>query len=111
MTTAPHSTYAVLKPVRLRGLDGVRVVQVSAGALHSVALTDHGVFTWGCGDGGRLGHGDVVDCTKPRAVQNLQNEVVLQVDAGSWHSAAVVLMAPLVAGGVVFTWGSGFHGA
>jgi len=34
-----------------------RVTQVSAGGIHSSAVTEEGlVFTWGCGSDGRLGH-------------------------------------------------------
>lgn len=35
----------------------MRVLQVSCGAAHTVALTDKGVYSWGSADGGRLGIG------------------------------------------------------
>jgi hypothetical protein len=42
---------------RIAALMDSTIVQVSAGARHCAALADDGkVFTWGCGDYGRLGH-------------------------------------------------------
>ena len=47
-------------PTEVEGLRGVTITFVAAGAhFHSVAVSaGGGTFTWGCGDGGRLGHGD-----------------------------------------------------
>ena len=48
-----------LLPKKVEALAGQRVVAVSAGALHSLAITaDGGVFTWGRGEYGCLGHGE-----------------------------------------------------
>lgn len=41
---------------------------------------------------------------------NQPGNIVLSLVASTWHNAAVVLVPPLVRGGWVFTWGSGFHG-
>ena len=46
-----------LTPHLVAALAGVRVLAVQAGALHSLALSDHGaVFSWGLGAQGQLGH-------------------------------------------------------
>ena len=38
---------------------GARVVAAAAGVSHSAAVTEDGaLWTWGCGEDGRLGHGD-----------------------------------------------------
>lgn len=37
----------------------IKIIKVSCGELHCIALTDSNqVFTWGCGEHGRLGHND-----------------------------------------------------
>jgi len=59
------------------------------------------VYTWGSGDGGRLGHGDTEDRLIPTQVEALRDEVVLQVACGNWHSAAVVQIPPFLHGGQV----------
>ena len=46
-------------PLIVSALENVRVVQISAGCEHSAAvLSDGRLYTFGQGEGGRLGHGD-----------------------------------------------------
>ena len=46
-------------PKKVEALAGRRVVAVSAGRCHSIAITaDSAVFTWGQGKDGCLGHGE-----------------------------------------------------
>ncbi len=42
---------------------GKKVLQVACSANHTLALVrdENQVYSWGCGDGGRLGHGDAED--------------------------------------------------
>ena len=43
----------------MNGLSQVRVIGVKAGGEHSLAVTDSGgLYSWGNGDIGQLGHGD-----------------------------------------------------
>ena len=157
-------------PCLVAGLARETVRAVTAGPNHSLALCNSGVFSWGCGAGGRLGHGDMLDRHAPTRVEafdgaaspriatcsrltralfvflafltltrtrtnlllytfhysrfflnlfcfvfvchqpNQPGNIVLSLVASTWHNAAVVLVPPLVRGGWVFTWGSGFHG-
>ena len=84
---------------------------VACGAVHcAVLLRDSRVFTWGVGDGGRLGHGDTSDRHKPVLVQELHGECVSQVSCAVWHSAAVVVIPPFTTGGLLYTWGTGHQG-
>ena len=79
-------------PQRVLGnLKHEHVVQVSAGQLHTIAMTKSGqLFTWGRGAGGRLGHkGGAVDLWAPKAVEPLQWEKVVYCDAGVGHTAVV----------------------
>ena len=72
---------------------------------HWVCLTDTGeVWTWGQGEGGRLGHGDQMSVDKPKLVNGLVGRRVVAVAAGSSYSAAVT------AEGELWTWGRGHYG-
>jgi alpha-tubulin suppressor-like RCC1 family protein len=86
------------------------VHQVSCGPNHSLALTDLEVFSWGSGDGGRLGLGDDRNRETPVSIDSLKGQIVLQISAGNWHSAAVVLIPPNIEAGYCYTWGSGHCG-
>jgi alpha-tubulin suppressor-like RCC1 family protein len=86
------------------------VSQVSCGTQHVLAVTLSRVFSWGSGAGGRLGHGDFKERWKPDPIVALNNWHVIGISAGTWHSAAIVMVPPLRESGWVYTWGSGFHG-
>ncbi|XP_055726871.1 E3 ubiquitin-protein ligase MYCBP2 isoform X19 [Salvelinus fontinalis] len=75
-------------------------VQVSCGLHHSVVLLENGdVYTFGYGQHGQLGHGDVNSRGSPTLVQALPGPCV-QVTAGSNHTAVLLM------DGQVFTFGS-----
>uniref|UniRef100_A0A4W5M9H3 RCR-type E3 ubiquitin transferase n=1 Tax=Hucho hucho TaxID=62062 RepID=A0A4W5M9H3_9TELE len=75
-------------------------VQVSCGLHHSVVLMENGdVYTFGYGQHGQLGHGDVNSRGSPTLVQALPGPSV-QVTAGSNHTAVLLM------DGQVFTFGS-----
>ncbi|XP_062862093.1 E3 ubiquitin-protein ligase MYCBP2 isoform X11 [Trichomycterus rosablanca] len=78
----------------------LRAVQVSCGFHHSVVLMENGdVYTFGYGQHGQLGHGDVNSRGSPTLVQALPGPSI-QVTAGSNHTAV------LLVDGQVFTFGS-----
>ena len=60
-----------LLPKKIEALVGQRVVAVSAGAYHSLAISADGAFlTWGQGEDGCLGHGeDLSDQLLPKKVE------------------------------------------
>ncbi|KAF0682697.1 Aste57867_25215 [Aphanomyces stellatus] len=67
-----------------------KVVQVSAGAFHTAAVTETGaVFTWGKEDYGMLGVGHTADIHKPRKVTLFDSEPAIRVSCGGWHTAVV----------------------
>ncbi len=89
-------------PVRVEGLEGVRVSQISAGSYHCALVTGDGkVMTWGWGKGGRLGHGDNVSQSIPTVVQALveANVRVVSVSCGDAHTVVVA------SDGAVYGWG------
>ena len=62
------------------------VVSVSAGSAHSLAVTKNGrLFSWGCGQNGRLGHGDETTTKMIREVLGLNHKAHC-IAAGSTHS-------------------------
>ncbi|XP_052561746.1 E3 ubiquitin-protein ligase MYCBP2 isoform X15 [Tympanuchus pallidicinctus] len=78
----------------------LRAVQVSCGFHHSVILMENGdVYTFGYGQHGQLGHGDVNSRGCPTLVQALPGPST-QVTAGSNHTAILLM------DGQVFTFGS-----
>ncbi len=97
-TTVDHRT-----PTVVAGL--TRVVSVSAGYLHNLALTASGwVFSWGWNGTGQLGDGTTVDRHAPVIARNLSGGVGA-VSAGPYHSLAIT------ASGKVSGWGFNGLGA
>ena len=92
-------------PKKVEALAGQRVLAVSGGARHSLALTaDGSVWSWGDGENGTLGHGDEQEQPLPKKVEALAGQRVLAVSAGGMHSLAIT------ANGAVFAWGDGAYG-
>ena len=89
-------------PTLVAGLQGKQVVHVAAGNHHTICSTvDDSVFTWGGGEGGKLGLGDDrSNKLVPTQVRGeVLNKAVVQVAAGDQHSACVTK------DGSVYTWG------
>ncbi|ETV75894.1 hypothetical protein, variant 4 [Aphanomyces astaci] len=81
------------------------VVSVACGPQHALAITHVGeLYSWGSGEDGRLGHGDVRDRPVPRKVMSLLGERVVQGSCGGAHTAVVTASHQL------FTFGRGKHG-
>lgn len=93
----------------------IKVKVVACGSQHIVAASESRVFSWGCGNGYRLGHGD--DCSarispcEIEAIAELGGSQILDVGAGTWHSACVIGNDAVTNGsGHLYTWGSGYCG-
>ncbi|KAG1662456.1 E3 ubiquitin-protein ligase HERC2 [Nymphon striatum] len=72
---------------------------------HYLAISSCGeVYSWGYGDGGRLGHGDVVTKEFPTAITALSGKGIIYVACGSNYSAAISKR------GELYTWGKGNFG-
>lgn len=75
----------------VEGLEGESVVSVSAGRVHSIALTSKGeVWAWGSGRNGRLGLGSSIDEAEPALVESLVGMKVLQAVSGFDHNLLLV---------------------
>ncbi|TYZ64661.1 hypothetical protein PybrP1_002507 [[Pythium] brassicae (nom. inval.)] len=93
----------------------INIRQVACGALHSMALSSHGrVYSWGCNDGGRLGHGILKakeQIVKPAMVGGaLEKLIVVAIACSTWHSACIAAEDSAATVGRVFTWGTGIYG-
>ncbi|XP_030636935.1 alsin [Chanos chanos] len=86
----------------------VRAVPLTpAGALETDSLLPSlqtEVWSWGRGQEGQLGHGDLLPRLQPLCIKSLSGKEVLRVAAGAHHSLA------LTAQSQVFSWGSNSSG-
>ena len=94
-------------PQILRGsLEAVRVVFISAGAVHTVCTTDQGrMYTWGMNDTGQLGQGDRINRCIPTLVDgNIRGHRVIFTASSCFTNAAITDKEEL------FLWGWGNRG-
>ena len=72
-------------PTQLKSIRFLRVAFVACGADHTTALTrDGGVFTFGAGMYGQLGHGTAANEMLPRQVMELMGSTVTQISCGRY---------------------------
>uniref|UniRef100_A0A669BIW0 E3 ubiquitin-protein ligase HERC2 n=1 Tax=Oreochromis niloticus TaxID=8128 RepID=A0A669BIW0_ORENI len=100
-----------LAPMLIHVLSSRKIVKLAAhpDGQHYLALSSNGeVFSWGCGDGGRLGHGDTTYLEEPKMIGTFNGKQagkhVVHVACGSTYSAAIT------ADGELYTWGRGNYG-
>jgi alpha-tubulin suppressor-like RCC1 family protein len=93
-------------PTRIASLAGTRIIQVAASRSCSLFLTSEGaVLACGFNNCGQLGVGDT-DCRlQPAAVPGFADRRVVELSAGTTHSAAVD------EAGALWTWGLGQYGS
>ncbi|XP_045647665.1 probable E3 ubiquitin-protein ligase HERC6 [Ursus americanus] len=91
-----------LIPTKIKTLTGIKIIQVSCGHYHSLALSEGGqVFSWGSNSHGQLGLGKKCPSqASPQRVRSLDGIPLTQVAAGGAHSFALSLS------GASFGWGS-----
>ena len=101
------TTYSVL-PICIsdkeNGLKGKRIVDISAGGGHTVAIDEEGkAYTWGNNEYGQLGDGTTTNSVLPICISDKENELkgkkIVDVSAGYGHTVA------LDEEGKVYTWG------
>ena len=97
-------------PTIIASLRTEKIIQVSCGSCHTLARSINRCYSWGNGAGGRLGLGDKKDRFSPTPIEALDGNVILDIQASCWHSAAIVQIPPILKGGVIYTWGSGYCG-
>jgi alpha-tubulin suppressor-like RCC1 family protein len=80
-----------LIPIKVKGFNNERVVMISCGLLHSMALTECGhVYSWGHNYYGQLGIGNTVNLNEPKFVavidENKCNVFIEKISCGSGHN-------------------------
>jgi alpha-tubulin suppressor-like RCC1 family protein len=74
-----------LIPIKLNGFNDEKVIQISCGSSHSMALTESGrVFSWGYNGFGQLGHNNTKNVNKSTIIL-LSNEIQ-KISCGLTHS-------------------------
>ncbi|XP_077059797.1 retinitis pigmentosa GTPase regulator b isoform X2 [Siphateles boraxobius] len=91
-------------PQQVTGISD-KVVKVSCGGGHTVALTEHKVYSFGLGQFGQLGHGTFIfESRLPRVVEHFRRGRVKHVECGENHTALIT------DSGLLYTFGDGRHG-
>ncbi|CAM6119340.1 unnamed protein product [Calypogeia fissa] len=94
-----------LVPYQVGALKNKRVVQISGGWRHTVALDCDGrLHGWGWNKFGQVGVGNTDDQNSPQLVKNLADQTVTQVSCGWRHTVCIT------AQGNVYSWGRGTSG-
>lgn len=76
-------------PVHIESIRSQRVRHIVCGEDHTAVLTeDGGVFTFGAGTCGQLGHNSNSHQNQPRKVLELMGTIVTQIDCGRRHTVA-----------------------
>jgi alpha-tubulin suppressor-like RCC1 family protein len=83
-----------LIPIKVKGFNNERVVMISCGDRHSMALTECGhVYSWGLNDCGQLGIGNTEDSNEPKFVtvidENKCDVFIEKISCGSGHSLSL----------------------
>lgn len=97
-----------IKPQRLKAFPSrLQVSKVVCGSRFTVAMTSNGhLYSWGRGDDGQLGHGNLISEYVPRIIDALTEAQVEVVDVAARGSHVLALCAT----GLVYTWGFGDEG-
>lgn len=92
-------------PKVINSLIGVNIVEIGGGNDFSFAITDTGtVYSWGKGDAGNLGHGDVILRANSTIITSLSDKFIIKASGGEVHSLFLSKQ------GIVYSVGTGDAG-
>lgn len=83
------------------------IVRVAVGASYSAAITQSGnLYSWGCGELGRLGLGHFNRESTPQLVEYLADVKIVDVSCGGSNAHTLCVTQS----GAVYAWGDGEYG-
>lgn len=98
----------VTLPKLIEPLQTYKAVHVAVGLAHSLVLMEDGsVWSFGCGEHGRLGHGDGAELRSPKRIECLStshNVHIAHICCGAYHCCAIS------GNGRLFCWGKNTEG-
>ncbi|CAG0917523.1 unnamed protein product [Notodromas monacha] len=78
------------RPKMIEELKSIRIIQAACGHKHSACVSEHGkLYTFGCGDHGRLGNGNTRMAKTPELVTALKDFKINYVACGMNHTVCV----------------------
>jgi alpha-tubulin suppressor-like RCC1 family protein len=90
----------IYKPELNEYLNDKQIIDICCGFNHSLVLTNSGeLYAWGGNWYGQIGNGNFDNQSIPIKVNGFNDEKVIQITCGEWHSMA------LTESGHVFSWG------
>ncbi|EJW04660.1 hypothetical protein EDEG_04204, partial [Edhazardia aedis USNM 41457] len=88
------------KPILISTFNNQNVQNVVAGSLHTIALVNNKIYTWGCNDEFALGREGDEDKILEIVLKTRTKSEVVGISAGAPHSAC------LLENGNVYAWGT-----
>jgi alpha-tubulin suppressor-like RCC1 family protein len=83
-------TTTYTQPTLVEPLADKKIISVSCGGGHSVAISEDNVYTWGFGAQGRLGHGDENNLFLPKAIEGIAGLKVVRGICGLDHTLLII---------------------
>ena len=103
-----HGTQEIyLRPTRIEFFEeqGLKIIGISAGEMHSACISSKfEVYTWGCWESFRLGHGSKNNELKPRLVLSIAEDYIERISCGTAHTLCINK------DGFLYAWGCGTNG-
>ena len=83
-----------------------KIKDIGGGMFFSVAIDEKYMYSWGCGNNGRLGHGDENSVSVPKKIKYFElNDITIKsFSCGDTHICAINKLDS------IFSWGSGKYG-
>jgi alpha-tubulin suppressor-like RCC1 family protein len=92
-------------PTVIPQMQGIKCHGLALGLWHSILLSDRGqLYSFGNATYGQLGHGTTDEQLQPKQIAYFESRNVIQVSAGSAHSACIL------DNGEIYCFGSGIYG-
>ena len=92
------------------GAGNLKATRISAGFDHTCAISSGKVYCWGANGSGQLGSGDQIASSSPAQVTFPDNEVALEIAAGTSFSCALTVPTGGTSAAHIYCWGNNSSG-